>query len=135
MHIGTENPKRLRIALATAGLALVAAMASATDATTVVARQTKPTLSQPYENSGIEIHSLERHVRFNDLDLSTPAGIAMLEQRVTASANAVCAQLGELFPKDYTTDEECRQQAVQAAMVQVRAAIAKAAVAKASKPA
>jgi UrcA family protein len=135
MYIGTENSKRLHIALATAGLALVAAMASATDATTVVARQTQPTISQPYENSGIEIHSLERHVRFNDLDLSTSAGIAVLEKRVTASANAVCAQLGELFPKDYTTDEECRQQAVQSAMVQVRAAIAKAAVAKVAKPA
>jgi UrcA family protein len=135
MHIRTENSKRLRIALAAAGLALVAAMASATDATTVVARQSKPTLSQPYENSGIEIHSLERRVRFNDLDLSTPAGIAVLEQRVTTSANAVCAQLGEWFPKDYTTDEECRQQAVESAMVQVRAAIAKAAVAKAAKPA
>jgi UrcA family protein len=135
MHIRTENSKRLRIALATAGLALVAAMASATDATAVVAQQSKPTLSQPYENSGIEIHSLERRVRFNDLDLSTSAGIAALEQRVTASANAVCAQLGDLFPKDYTTDEECRQQAVQSAMVQVRAAIAKAAVAKAAKPA
>ena len=135
MHIGTENSKRLRITLATAGLALVAGMASATDSTTVVARQTRPTISQPYENSGIEIHSLERHVRFNDLDLSTPAGIAVLEKRVTASANAVCAQLGELFPRDFTTDEECRQQAVQSAMVQVRAAIAKAAVSKAAKPA
>ena len=135
MHIGIENTQRLRIALATAGLALVAAMASATDSTTVVVHQARPTISQPYENSGIEVHSLERHVRFNDLDLATSAGIAVLEQRVKASANAVCAQLGELFPKDYTTDEECRQQAVQSAMVQVRAAIAKAAVAKAAKPA
>ncbi len=135
MHIGTENSKRLRIALATAGLTLAAGMASATDSTTVVARQARPTISQPYENSGVEIHSLERRVRFNDLDLSTSAGIAALEQRVKASANGVCAQLGELYPKDFTTDEECRQQAVQSAMVQVRAAIAKAAVAKATKPA
>ncbi len=135
MQIGTENSKRLRIARASVGLTLAAGLASATDATMVVAHQTKPTLSQPYENSGIEIHTLERRVRFNDLDLSTSAGMAVLEQRVTASANAVCAQLGELFPKDYTTDEECRQQAMQSAMVQARAAIAKAAVAKAAKPA
>jgi UrcA family protein len=135
MHIETENPKRLRIALATAGLALVAGMASAAETTTVVAHHTKATVSYPYENSGIEVYSLERRVRFKDLDLATPDGIAALEQRVRAAADAVCAQLGEWYPKLFTTDKECRQRAVQSAMVQVRAAIAKAAAAKTSKPA
>lgn len=135
MNTGTAIPRRLRVALASACLALAAGVAGATDTTTVVARQGKPTISQPYANSGIEIHTLERRVKFSDLDLATPAGIAALEGRVAASASAVCAQLDQLFPKDFTTDEECRQAAVASAMVQVRAAIARAASAKAVKPA
>lgn len=134
MQIGTETSKRLRCALATAALTLVAGMAGATDTTSVTA-QARPVVSQPYENSGIEIHTLERRVRFTDLDLATPAGVAELERRVSASANAVCAQLGQLYPRDFTTDEECRQHALQSATVQVRAAIARAAVAKSAKPA
>ena len=126
MNINAEYSKRLRGTLAATCLALVAGLATAGETTTVVLRDTRPTTYQPYANSGVEYHALARHVDYRDLDLSTPAGAADLHKRVAESAIAVCARLGELFPKDYTTDEQCQQEAVKAAMVQVRAAIAKA---------
>lgn len=126
MNIEAEYSKRLRVTLATACLTLVAGLATAGETATVVAHEANPTIYQPYANSGIEYHALARRVNYRDLDLSTPAGAADLQKRVAASASAVCVRLGALFPKDYTTDEQCEQEAVKAAMVQVRAAIAKA---------
>ncbi len=125
MNIEAQYSKRLRVALATACLTLVAGLATAGETTTVVTREANPTIYQPYANSGIEYHALARRVEFRDLNLSTPAGTAALRKRVADSASAVCARLGELFPLDYTTDTQCEQEAVKAAMVQVRAAIAK----------
>ena len=73
-----------------------------------------------------EPYTLARHIRLRDLDLSTPAGEADLQKRIAANPTAVCAKLSELYPNIYTSTRRCEKGAVQDAMIQVRAAVARA---------
>jgi UrcA family protein len=71
---------------------------------------------------------LSRQVGFSDLDLSTPAGQAALEKRITGVAQEACKQLHTLYPLDTwdTSEHTCVADAVNRAMAQAKAAAAAA---------
>ena len=121
-----EVAKFLSTTLVAGCLALGAQQAAAIDGPAPVVREDSPTTYKLVANSQVEYHALARHISLRDLDLATPAGAAALEQRVNTNAAAVCARLSELYPTVFTSLRRCEQDAVQDAMVQVRAAVARA---------
>jgi UrcA family protein len=125
-----EVSRFLSAALIVGCLALGAGQATAkntaNDAAAAAVRDDSPTTYKLVANSHVEYHALARHISLRDLDLSTPAGAAALQQRVAANATAVCSRLSELYPEVITSLRRCEKDAVQDAMIQVRAAVARA---------
>jgi len=107
-------------------LALGAGVATAKDTPAAAVREDAPTTFKLVKDSPVEYYALARHVSYQDLDLSTPAGNAALRQRIAANATAVCTRLSELYPNVFTSLRRCEKDAVQDAMIQVRAAVARA---------
>lgn len=68
---------------------------------------------------------LRGRVSYADLELSIPSNAKVLEQRVHAAAQELCADLDRLYP--YTEGgNDCARKAEEQAMLQVDAAIAAA---------
>lgn len=76
----------------------------------------------------IDVVSLTHHVSFADLDLSSPAGVAALESRITDSAKQACGQLDALYPAAMfppdPANKDCLKTAIDGAMAQAAVAIA-----------
>jgi len=73
-----------------------------------------------------EVVSLTRRVGYADLNLGTRSGAQELEKRVTETAQAACKQLDTLYPLTTKDSPACTKKATEAAMTQVRAAVAAA---------
>lgn len=78
--------------------------------------------------SGIPIEdiSLSYGVSTGGLDLSTSAGAAGLQKRVSDAATAACKELARQYPNSTTTDAECVKAATDKAMVKANELIAAA---------
>ena len=71
-------------------------------------------------------------VRYADLDLRNPAGVARLERRVSAAADRLCIGIGVETLATRLDESACRDATIAAAAPQVRSAVERAATAQAS---
>jgi UrcA family protein len=73
----------------------------------------------------IEEISLTHRIGYNDLNLTTPDGLAALRQRVTDEAKLACDELDQLYPldKDRDKNKKCVADATADAQAQINAAI------------
>jgi UrcA family protein len=77
-------------------------------------------------NGDIVNVSLSSEVRFDDLDLRTRWGVDELRSRIRLSARDVCDQLERRYPVAADNSPPCYREAVEDAMDQADAAIARA---------
>jgi UrcA family protein len=70
--------------------------------------------------------SIRSRVSYADLDLSTPDGVAKLEQRVKDTAISTCKELKVQIPAEGSTEEKCIKEAIDGATPQIQAAVAAA---------
>ncbi len=78
----------------------------------------------------VEVVSLSRHVRYDDLDLKTASGKATLGARIADTAQQACSQLDTLYPARMSlpdpADYDCIKSAVNQSMAQAKIVIAAA---------
>jgi len=88
---------------------------------------------QTYAGIPITSFSFSYEVSFDDLDMTTKAGLAAAEKRVNIAASEACKQINNesthMFPGEKLTpsDEACAKNAAKEAMRKVRLAVAAAA--------
>ena len=69
-----------------------------------------------------EIHTAT--VQINDLNLGSPAGIAVLDQRIAQAAKLVCGPIDIKSTRSVAVWNNCHQAAVDGAKVKAEAAVA-----------
>jgi UrcA family protein len=96
--------------------------------------QVTKTVERSYSGEPIDRYTFTTPVNVDNLDLSTPAGVAELNKRVREAAKEGCDELQQAAaPMDLLADDKtCVQEATAAAMARTRAAIAAAKSADAS---
>jgi UrcA family protein len=96
--------------------------------------QVTKTVGKPYSGEPIDRYTFTTPVSYDNLDLSTPAGVAELKKRVAEAAKEGCNELQQVAaPMDLVADDEtCVQASTAEGMVKARAAIAAAKSADAS---
>jgi UrcA family protein len=96
--------------------------------------QVTKTVEQPFSGEPIDRYSFTTPVNLDNLDLSTPAGVAALKKRVAEAAKEGCDELQQAAaPMDLLADDDtCVQESTAEGMVKARAAIAAAKSANAS---
>jgi UrcA family protein len=96
--------------------------------------QVTKTVERSYSGEPISRYTFTTPVNFDNLDLSTPAGVAQLKKRVAEAAREGCDELQQVAaPEDLLADgQTCVQESTAEAMVKARAAIAAAKSADAS---
>jgi UrcA family protein len=96
--------------------------------------QVTKTVGRPYSGEPIDRYTFTTPVSYDNLDLSTPAGVAELNKRVAEAAKEGCDELQQAAaPMDLLADDEtCVQEATAEGMAKARAAIAAAKSANAS---
>jgi UrcA family protein len=71
----------------------------------------------------LDVVSLTEHVGYGDLDLTTPAGVQTLKDRVAARAKNACDDLDRMYPADANPspilDQSCLRSATESGMAQV----------------
>jgi|SRR5258708_8369809 UrcA family protein len=125
----------LALALAAVSAAAVAQQKDQPPEVKIQAGQVqKTTVGSSYTGIPIERLQVELPVSYANLDLSTVAGAAQLEKRVSETAKEACAQLDAADPIDMSDSDNlsCVREATAGAMKQARAAIAAAANGNAS---
>jgi UrcA family protein len=92
------------------------------------------TVEQPFSGEPIDRYTFTTPVNFDNLDLTTPAGVAQLKKRVAEAAREGCNELQQVAaPMDLLADDQtCVQESTAEGMVKARAAIAAAKSANAS---
>lgn len=105
--------------LIAAGLALFADAAAAqpaapeqpTDAALSGVTITAPrVVTRPLYGASTKQMSLSVRVKFRDLDMSTPAGVAELDRRVAEATEYACRQLGILYPDARPGQRMCERE-------------------------
>jgi len=106
------------------GCAFGANVVMAQQAADVVVQADRPeiTVKMPVRGSVVKEISLTQHVSYGDLDLTTPAGVAELEKRITVAAEAVCEKLDKVYPDSRPKGQTCTAISVKDAMHKVTAA-------------
>jgi UrcA family protein len=96
--------------------------------------QVTKTVERSYSGEPIDRYTFTTPVNVDNLDLSTPAGVAQLKKRVVEAAREGCDELQQVAaPMDLLADDEtCVQESTAEGMVKARAAIAAAKTADAS---
>ena len=96
--------------------------------------QVTKTVERPYSGEPINRYTFTTPVNYDNLDLSTPAGVAELGKRVVQAAKEGCDELQQAAaPMDLLADDQtCVQESTAEGMVKARAAIAAAKSANAS---
>jgi UrcA family protein len=101
-----------------------AAFAQQVEGVTVVAARTvKEQIGRAPNLAPINAISLSYSVSFADLDLSTSAGAAALDQRVKDAAMAACKEITKLYPQARPDDAACAKAAVGEAAAKVHDAV------------
>ena len=131
----TPRAKRVLIAAAAAlvGGSIAPAMAQAPIAavTVVAPHAVHRQAGTSFGGMPVELISLTRQVGYGDLDLTTPAGVATFEDRISDTAKQACAQLDSLYPpsRDYLPDpanQDCAKKATADALARAKLVIAAA---------
>lgn len=124
MKYRTQTSRVLQLGVAAIGALLIngAVVAAEPDAEVVI--QSSPQVHRtPYAE---RLVSITRTVSYADLDLVRHSDVRTLERRINDEAVSICEKLDRLYGmagSDYT---RCIREAVRGAMVEARAAIAKA---------
>lgn len=90
----------------------------------VVRRKVINPMMSKTSSTGLELVSVSRSVSFRDLDLSRPADVTTLENRVHQAAADACTEIDKRFPKTKFTpvpeNQDCVGNAVSEAMITVK---------------
>ena len=70
--------------------------------------------------------SISRNVSFRDLNLSTPAGVATLDQRIAATVGLLCGRPQGYYPPSFREVRRCRSEALAGVQAQRNMRIAAA---------
>lgn len=121
--------RSLPIAFAIGAIALMSARAQASDLEEIsISAPTVKTIGRDYATGApIEQITVNAHIKFNPVTLTTNSGVALLKDSVFEAARKACYDAGPFemgFGMD--DDSECVQTAVKSAKPQVDAAIARA---------
>src|SRR5450631_1663481 len=105
------------------GVGFAANAGIAQQAADVVVQADRPEImvKLPVHGSTIKGISLTQHVSYGDLDLTTPAGVAELEKRITVAAETVCQKLDKVYPESRPKGHSCTEVTVKDAMHKVHA--------------
>lgn len=105
--------------IAAVGVALCAGAAAAqpavpeqpTDASISGVTVTAPrVVTRPLYGASTKLMSLSVRVKFRDLDMSTPAGVAELDRRVAEATEYACRQLGIMYPDARPDQRMCERE-------------------------
>jgi len=112
-------------AVAIAVMATAAVAQSSTQLPEVKVAADKPIVTQGRTPAGqrVEMVTLSRVVNYADINIATASGAAVLKQRVSDNAKAVCEDIAKLYPLPPSGTELCIEKAMKAATPQVQAAI------------
>lgn len=125
MRNGLPIPGALVTALlATAGLAVALPATAKPMEEIVVGAPHKTTVGRTTTGIPITQIAVRSRVRYGDLDLTSRAGAAALENRIREAARTSCRSIDAQLPLDRSSDRSCMRHAVDGAMLQARAAIA-----------
>ena len=124
-------PWLLAALFAATGVVGNAQQSSALPEVRVEAKRSVTIVGKSYSGAPIEQVQVMRRVSYSDLDLSTTAGATELERRISAAATEECKELDKAYPLEDAGGQACVKQATNAAMPQVKSAIA---VAEAKNP-
>jgi UrcA family protein len=120
-----HRARRAGLLLVASVLASTAVLAADPPTAQVTIRGERPTSKVVgHTSSGIPVeqYELAYHVKYTDLDLSTPVGANALKARVYTAADSLCKDLDKLYPMA-ERDTSCIQKVQDGAMSQVNAAI------------
>ena len=67
-------------------------------------------VTQPLYGTSEKQMSLSVRVKFRDLDMSTPGGVAELDRRVAEATQYACRQLGILYPDARPEQRTCERE-------------------------
>ncbi len=106
------------------GVAFGAGVAMAQPAADVVVQADRPEImvKTPVRGSVVKEISLAQHVSYADLNLTTPAGVAELEKRITEAAEVVCKKIGRIYPASRPKGHTCTEITVKDALHKVQTA-------------
>jgi UrcA family protein len=62
--------------------------------------------------SAASAETVSRNVSFRDLDLSSPAGIATLDQRIATTVGLLCGRPQGYYPPSFREVRRCRSEAL-----------------------
>lgn len=125
MRNGLPIPGALVTALlATAGLAVALPATAKPMEEIVVGAPHKTTVGRTTTGIPITQIAVRSRVRYGDLDLTSRAGAAALENRIREAARTSCRSIDAQLPLDRSSDRSCMRHAVDGAMLQARAAMA-----------
>jgi UrcA family protein len=100
----------------------IGAAAQAAEPTDVIVKGSRIVSEEVGRNSsGIPIRdvSLTYTVKFEDVDVRTPAGRSAAEQRITSAARDACRELNRLYPVGKPTEFECVKIATKEALARL----------------
>ncbi len=114
--------------IAATGVALCAGAAAAqsaspeqpTDAALSGVTVTAPrVVTQPLYGTSTKQMSLSVRVKFRDLDMSTPGGVAELDRRVAEATEYACRQLGIMYPDARPDQRMCERETLSGTQPQI----------------
>jgi UrcA family protein len=119
------NKMLFKLAIGAVAATIVGGIAVADDIVAITVETSRQlAVTQGMDNSTKV--SLSHPVSAKGLDLTTSAGASDLEMRVKDAAEAVCREIGKLYPDSTPTAEECAKNASARAMHRVHEMIAEA---------
>jgi len=125
MRNGLPIPAALvTVLLATAGLVVALPATAKPMEEIIVGAPHKAAVGRTTTGIPITQITVRSRVRYGDLDLTTRAGAAALENRIREAARTSCRSIDAQLPLDTSSDGNCIRHAVDGAMLQARAAIA-----------
>ena len=132
MRTRITRAQGLSLAVAAAAVAVACAASAAEPLTEVIVEAPKITHTGekvPPLGAQVDLASIRYRVTYADLNLATPAGAKVLEERINDAAKRACKQLEASLPPNAVAapnDPPCIKTAVDGAMKQAREAIAAA---------
>ena len=118
------NKMLFKLAIGAMAATIVGGIAVADDAVGITVETSRQlAITQGMDSTKV---SLTHPVSAKGLDLTTAAGASELEMRVKDTAEAVCKEIGRLYPDSRPTAEECAKNASGRAMHRVHELVAEA---------
>ena len=130
MSIQIRTARAVALSVAAAAVALAYAASAAEPVTEVIVEAPKVTHTGQKAaplGAAIDLASIRYRVSYGDLNLATPGGAKVLEERIGDAAKRACKQLEDSLPPNSFSapdDPPCVKSAVDGAMKQAREAIA-----------